>query len=222
MQAKNRWHGWLLALALLLLIGIGGWVLLAWLRRDPAPEPPADWKSLGRADAPVVIREYADFQCPACQAFHQTILPQLLRDYVTNGRVRFDFHHFLIFSGRESLRAAEASECAGEMGQFWGYHDQLFSSLPPSGERRFSDVHFRALAGNVGLDETGFMQCLNSSRYNQKVIDAQIQANALHLPGTPSVFVDEVRLRNPFDYAALQSAILEAEKRHTWWRALLP
>jgi protein-disulfide isomerase len=207
---------------LALVVGVGGWVLFAWLRREPSPAAPTDWKSTGRPDAPVVIREYADFQCPSCQAFHQRILPQLVRDYVDTGRVRFDFHHFLIFSGRESLRAAEASECAGELGQFWQYHDQLFASSPPTGVQRFSDAHFKSIAGGVGLNERVFMECLDSSRYNQKVIDAQIQANALHLPGTPSVFIDDVKLSNPFDYAALQTAVLAAEKRHTWWRFLLP
>jgi protein-disulfide isomerase len=211
-----------IGLGLACLLALGGWVLLTWLRRDPPPPPPEDWKSLGSAEAAVVIREYADFQCPACQAFHARVLPELIKDYVSTGRVRFDFHHFLIFSGRESLRAAEASECAGELGQFWAYHDQLFASAPAEDQRRFSDAHLLAIAPGVGLDLPAFETCLTSSRYNQKVIDAQIQANTLHLPGTPAVFVGDAKIANPFDYAAIQAAIQAAEKRQPWWRALLP
>jgi protein-disulfide isomerase len=82
-------------------------------------------KSIGSADAPVVVVEYGDFQCPYCQQFATGTGRQIKQNFVDKGQVRFVFRH-LAFIGAESLWAAEAAECANEQGRFWDYHDKLF------------------------------------------------------------------------------------------------
>jgi protein-disulfide isomerase len=48
---------------------------------------------LGDPAAPVVVVEYADYQCPFCTGFGLTGLPQLLDDYVATGQVRLEYSH---------------------------------------------------------------------------------------------------------------------------------
>ena len=81
---------------------------------------------LGDAGAKVTIVEFADFQCPFCGRFQQTVYPQIKSDYIDTGKAAFIYQDFS-FLGEESTVAAEAAKCAGDQGKFWEYHDYLFT-----------------------------------------------------------------------------------------------
>ena len=83
--------------------------------------------SLGNPNAPILVEEYGDFQCPACGVFARQTLPQIESKYVNTGKVRFVFHHFA-FIGEESIKSSEAAECAGEQNKFWEYYDVLYGN----------------------------------------------------------------------------------------------
>src|SRR3989304_3320594 len=70
-------------------------------------------RTLGRADAPVTIVEYSDFQCPYCATAAREIIPQIEESFINGGLVKLEFRHYA-FIGQESVWAAEASECARE------------------------------------------------------------------------------------------------------------
>jgi protein-disulfide isomerase len=166
----------------------------------------ASEKSLGAEDAPVVVVEYSDFQCPYCQQFATGPGQQLRDEYVAQGQVRFVYRHFA-FIGNESLWAAEASECANEQGRFWDYHDKLFAEQ--SGENRgaFSKDNLRAFAADLGLDTEQFDQCFASGRYEGQV-QADIQdAQRRQINSTPSILVNGQYITNGASYPVLQAAV---------------
>jgi protein-disulfide isomerase len=179
----------------------------------PAPRewPRANGKSLGSPDAKVVIQEFSDFQCPVCERFHQTVLPSLITDYITTGKVRLEFHHFLVIDsntgGNESHRAAEASECANEQGRFWDYYDILYANQAGEGSGAFADANLKAMAKAVGLDTNKFNSCFDSGKYSKVVSDDEALARQDKLTGTPSLLVNGVLVPNALDYAILRGAI---------------
>jgi protein-disulfide isomerase len=83
-------------------------------------------------DAPVVLVEFSDFQCPYCKKFTDEIEPAIMRDFVSTGKVLFKYVPYSFLDdnspGRESKNAAEAAYCAGDQGKFWEYHDMLFTN----------------------------------------------------------------------------------------------
>jgi protein-disulfide isomerase len=95
-------------------------------------------KVLGDANAPITLEEYADFQCPACGSFARGTIKQIEDKYVANGTVKIVFRHFA-FIGEESIRAAEASECANEQGKFWEMYDTLFANQGGENVGDFAD-----------------------------------------------------------------------------------
>src|ERR1700737_2474995 len=77
----------------------------------------------GRRDAPVVIVEFADYECPYCQRIH----PELKKLFEEFGdEVAFAFKDFPLPNHSRAPKAAEAARCAGEQGKFWEYQEFLF------------------------------------------------------------------------------------------------
>lgn len=83
--------------------------------------------SVGAEDAPVVVREFADFQCPACGAFAKAS-KRLKREYVDAGKVRFVYFELPLRQHQNAFPAAQAARCAGDQGAYWDMHDRLYDS----------------------------------------------------------------------------------------------
>jgi protein-disulfide isomerase len=163
-------------------------------------------KSYGADDAPVVVVEYADFQCPYCQQFALGAGQQLKEDYADKGQVRFVFRHFA-FIGDESTWAAEASECANEQDRFWDYHDKLFEEQAGENQGAFSQDNLERFAAELGLDSEQFDECLDSGKYESQVRDEFREAQQRRINSTPSILVDGQLIQNGMNYEVLQAAV---------------
>jgi len=213
-RAKQQRLVWLVILG---VIGLGVVVFAIAQVSHPATVDAAqlaalaDGKTLGTADAPVVVEEFADFQCPICNRFQATIEPQLVADYVQTGKIRFEYHHYIVIDGNvggnESRQAAEASECANAQGQFWPFHDLLFKNQGGEGSGVFADANLLGFAKTLGLDTNAFAQCFNSNQYASVVTQDEALGSSLGVHGTPTLFVNGVQVANPFDYASFKGQI---------------
>lgn len=163
-------------------------------------------KSDGAPDAPVIVVEYGDFQCPYCRQFANGAVRQLKEDYVPGGQVRFVFRH-LAFIGNESTWAAEASECANEQGHFWEYHDKLFDEQGEENGGAFSKDNLKRFAADLELDTEQFDQCLDSREYRSQVQDEVNEARRRGIRSTPSVLVNGQLIRDGSNYQVLQAAV---------------
>jgi protein-disulfide isomerase len=178
---------------------------------EPGDWPQADGKALGPADAKVVVTEFADFQCPYCRVYNTDIQPQIVADYVKTGKIRYEYHHYIVIDsnvgGTESRRSAEASECAAEQGRFWDFHEILFTNQAGEGTGAFANNRLKAFAESLGLDMTKFNSCFDGRKTQNKVTVDEAQARTLGINSTPSLFVNGVRVANPVDYASVKAAI---------------
>lgn len=171
----------------------------------------------GPADAPIVIREFSDFSCPACRRFVLDVLPRLEATLLPRGDVRIEYHHFpLIGSFPHSLRAAEVAECVTDANPedddaFWRYHDALFERQAEWSRIADADAVLLAIAEDVGVSLEGVDACLAEERHVGALEGAYQQALSLQLRGTPSVFVGGYRLENFGDLGAYHQAIAYIE-----------
>lgn len=134
----------------------------------PAPEmnyPNADFNKAGDPNAPIVMEEYADFQCPFCRRFFEETEGLLFDNYVANGTVYFIFRSFGEFIGPESVTAAEASYCAGDQGKFWEMNSTIYANQTGENVGAFSDRRLIAFAELVGLNMDEFNTCYTSNKY---------------------------------------------------------
>lgn len=165
-------------------------------KSDQQPPPAAaqaptvdDDPFLGSADAKVTIIEFSDFQCPFCGRFFHDTEPKIIENYVKTGKVRFVYRD-LAFLGEESVRAAEAAQCANEQGKFWEYHNTLFSSQSGENEGAFKDENLKKFARDLKLDAAKFDGCLDSQKYRSEVQKDTDDARIAGATGTPTIFIN--------------------------------
>lgn len=161
---------------------------------------PQNGKIKGNPNAPVTIVEYADFQCPACGQYAKTIAQDIDEAYVKTGVVKVEFRHYA-FLGKESQRAAEASECAAEQGRFWDYHTALFNAQRGENRGAFSDDRLKAIANGMGFDSAAFTTCFDSGRYTERVKASTEEGKAQGVNSTPTFFINNQKVVGvgPFD-----------------------
>lgn len=132
---------------------------------------------------------------------------RLREEYVNSGKVRFVYKHFAIL-GPESNRAAEASECAAEQGQFWPFHDLVFSDQVAS-RSSLDDAYLASVAGQIGLDTAAFSECLSSGRYTSQIRQESFSVQSMGIRGTPGFLINGVFVSGAQPYEVFQQIIEE-------------
>jgi protein-disulfide isomerase len=177
--------------------------------KPPAPEPtitiPVDEADpvLGDANAPVTIVEFSDFECPFCRQFHQTTFPQLQREYIDTGRVKFVFKDFPLSQIHPRAQAAaEAAQCAHQQDKFWEYSAKLFAP-----ESTLEEPKLLTLASELGLNAATFTTCLKAHEQAEKVTKNTQAAIAAGISSTPSFVVNGTLVEGALPFAAFQEVI---------------
>lgn len=144
---------------------------------------------LGKANAPVQIVEYFDYQCPACKVSEDAVVRFIIEDYVNTGKAAVTFKN-MAFIGPESKTSAMASLCAQEQGKFLDYHKGLFEAQGAENSGVFTNTKLKSIAKNVGLNEAAFAACLDGEKYRDQVAQETRDADALGIDSTPTLIIN--------------------------------
>jgi protein-disulfide isomerase len=175
----------------------------------PGAEFPASARVKGSADAPVTIVEYYDLQCPNCANWEATVAPLIEQQYIDTGKVRLEVREFP-FLGNESTRAALATECAGEQGQFWQFRDALFRNQRGENQGRFSDANLKAFAAKMGMDANALGACMDSGRYADRIQSDLSAGKAAGVTGTPAFLINGRLILGNLPFTQFKAAIDQA------------
>ncbi len=154
---------------------------------------PTNPRALGKASAPVKVEVWSDFQCPACDAFANTVEPDLIDQYVATGKAQLIYRDFAFIdrgaADGESQQSAAAARCAGD--KFWPFHDYLFENQNPKGENlgTFSALFLASVADAVGVDRTAYDACMaNGAADKVAAVKAETaQGAAAGVSQTPTI-----------------------------------
>ncbi len=156
----------------------------------------------GNPDAPVMIVEFSDFQCPFCQRAYP-VVKQLLAKYPNQVKLAYrDYPLRQIHPQADA--AASASRCAGEQGKFWQFHDRLFESDLPLDRPSFVEH-----AAQLGLDAAQFGECLSANQFAALIEQDLQDGNRAGVNGTPAFFINGVALTGAQPLAAFDKVVEE-------------
>ncbi|MFM1651629.1 DsbA family protein [Brevibacillus sp. B_LB10_24] len=182
---------------------------------DPVPFAYEKLPVLGKADAPVKIVEFGDYQCPACQLFNQQIKPQLMQDYIDKGLVSFYFMNDA-FIGPDSYTAAFAAQSVFHQNNeaFWKYLDAVYQNQGEENTGWVKPEFLVELARkeNLPIDYDKLQQEIQEKTHADEVDEHSAYAKKIGVTSTPTLFINGQKFENVFDYNALKTAIDQAVK----------
>lgn len=141
---------------------------------------------LGSPSASVIIVEYSDTECPFCKQFHST-MQQIMDEYGKDGKVAWVYRQFPIVGlHKKAPYEAQATECAGDIGgnsKFWEFTTALYSRTESNDSYNADDLP--ALAKEMNIDQSKFIDCLKSGRMKSKVDEDIRDGVSAGFEGTP-------------------------------------
>ncbi|MFL5248969.1 MAG: DsbA family protein [Myxococcales bacterium] len=163
----------------------------------------------GDPDAKVTIVEFSDFQCPYCGRVMETV-HQIERTYGKD--VRIAFKHNPLPMHPDAPYAARAAIAAGNQGKFWEMHDKLFEANVSGDRAGLKPAAIEKMAKDLGLDMVKFNADVKSSEATDIITSDQAQARQLAAYGTPSFFINGVKIAGAVPFATFK-AVIDAQKK---------
>lgn len=155
----------------------------------------------GPKDAPVVVVEFADYQCPYCKQ----IEPQLEKLRSEFGdKVAFAFKDFPLPNHTHAGKLAEVADCAGAQGKFWDVHDYLFNDV-----KDFDLAQIKDHAHSLSLNQAEFDKCVDSDGEASKIKQDQTEGTHLGITGTPTLFINGRYLSGAAKYETIRDMVQE-------------
>lgn len=163
-----------------------------------APSPPAGeseadavaaapFNELGNVDAPVLIIEFSDLQCSFCARHASQTFPELRRNYIDTGKLRYALRDLPLPMHRQAVPAAVAARCAGEQGKFWEMRQAIYLA-----RGRLDQEPYAGMAGDLDLDVERFEACRRDGRQLAKVqADAALAAGE-GIASTPAFVIGRI------------------------------
>ena len=210
------------------VIAVIGIVLIAMQARGsgPAPQvvaelPPGDAGKAapyvyGRADAPVTISEFADFECPACAQFATLTEPDVRKRLADAGQVSVRFYDFPLDQHRNSVLASLSAACAADQNKFWEMHDRIFAGQDAWATRagesdasanRRARKHFAEYAKELGLDEGAWSACVTEQQHLERIRANRQLGIQRHVRSTPTFIVGNQMVPGALSYDALKRLV---------------
>jgi protein-disulfide isomerase len=191
-----------------------GFALYRSKRVAPASAPkngPASGMHVrGKAEAPVTIEEFGDFQCPPCSL----MAAELKKAEETYGdKLRVIFHHFPLAIHAHAREAALYAEAAANQNHFWQMHDVIYKEQVIWSKAPDVPALFSGYAGSIGLDLERLKKDLANPEVAARVDADQKLGTSRDVTSTPTLFVNNVLLPpEQINPAGLKKAIDAALK----------
>ena len=175
----------------------------------------------GNKDAKVVVVNYDDFQCPFCSKMHQTLFPELLKEY--GDRVEFVYKDYPLAEIHPwATHAAVNANClaAQNADAYWDFADYIHANQREVSGEKTRDAEFAALdrlataqGQKHNLDATRLQACIKAQ--NDDSIKASVhEGESVGVEATPTLFVNGEEMDGAIPIAdvraALDRALVEA------------
>ncbi|MEE9347856.1 MAG: thioredoxin domain-containing protein [Robiginitomaculum sp.] len=148
--------------------------------------------SIGDVNAPITVVEYASVTCSACANWHEAVWPDIRKDYIDTGKVRFIYREFPTAPQNLAMAGFLIANCASE--------DQYFANIGLQYERQRQLVNslstgraaqeYQALAKTAGLSEKAYDACLANEDERAKLEAVIIGGQDAGVRGTPAFFIN--------------------------------
>ncbi len=164
---------------------------------------------LGKDDAPVLVTEFADFECPGCGQFATVTEPDVRRLLVEQGKIRYQFVDFPLPMHPNTIPASNAAACADDQGKFWQMHDALFNGQPDwNGEAtKKPKGKFKEYAQAAGMDVAAWEKCFDAQTHMTRVLGNRAMSEQQQIQQTPTFIIGNRKVIGAVGYDKFKSYV---------------
>jgi protein-disulfide isomerase len=181
--------------------------------------PPRPY-TLGDSTAPVVIEEFADYECPSCGRYAVITEPDIRKRLIETGKAYYKYYDFPLPMHRNTQAASMAAACADDQGKFWAMHDALFNGQdlwglgPTEGEVTDNPKPiFLNFATSIGLNVTQWEQCFDAKKHQSRIDANASEALRRNVQQTPTFFINGNRATGGLSFDEMQRLVNEASEK---------
>lgn len=140
----------------------------------------------GNPNAPIVVIEYSDYDCPFCKNFHDT-MNTVMKEFGVGGKVAWTYRQYPIVQLHPNApRISEAAYCVGDLGgtdAFWKFSDLIFNEREVNAKTEMTRLP--EFAEKAGIKRTDFNSCLEEGKNGARVQASLQEGAAAGAQGTP-------------------------------------
>ena len=144
----------------------------------------------GNPNAPILMIEYSDYECPFCKQYHET-MNQIMSEFGVTGKVAWVYRQFPLTQLHPNApKISEAALCVGELGgneAFWEFTNRIFEERDIDAPTNVTRLP--AYAVDAGVSESDYISCVSSKKMEDKVIASAEEAFKIGARGTPYTVV---------------------------------
>lgn len=190
-----------------------GALALAGCSKGGAGAPDASDMTLGKADAPIKMVEYASVTCSHCAAFNKDVFPEFKKKYIDTGKVHYTFKEFLTPPAEVAAAGFLTARCAGK-DKYFGVVDSIFNAqqeMFTTGDMRGTLLR---VAQSAGMTEEQFNKCVTDEAaikaLNDRIEKAQRDDK---ISATPTFIINGKKVKEgEVTMAELDAAVAAASK----------
>ncbi|MDK8499364.1 thioredoxin domain-containing protein [Corynebacterium pseudodiphtheriticum] len=150
--------------------------------------------AMGALDAPVVLSEFSDFECPFCTRFAVETAPKLKEKFVDTGLLRIEWNDLPV-NGPHAETGAQAGRAAGNQGKFYEFHDVLYNNTydnQTGGHPGYDVADYVRFAKEADIEDLEkFRTEIENEQYRDVVRQALHYASSIGMRGTPAFILGD-------------------------------
>lgn len=156
---------------------------------------------MGEDDARVMVVEFTDYQCPFCARHSKNVFPEIKKNFVDTGKIRYAIRDYPLGFHSQAKSAAIAANCVGEQGKYWDMHEILFNN---SGS--LSSDFYAQQVEQLGLNVEKYQTCVDKSDSTKNIEQSLADGNKYGVTGTPKFFVGVIKEDKLINIKAISGA----------------
>lgn len=165
----------------------------------------------GEKKAPVTIVEFTDYQCPYCERYFTDTYPQILKNYIETGKVKYVLRDFPLPFHQNAAPAANAAECVRDQKgdeAYFEFHDMLFEH-----QNELSTDNYKLWAADLGVDADKFAKCVDENQFASEVEADMQEGSSYGVQGTPAFFINGMPISGAQPYSVFEQMIEDELKK---------
>ena len=144
----------------------------------------------GSSSAKLIMVQFSDYSCSHCALFTKETYPEILKNYINTGKLRYVVIDYPLPENLPAVRASEAAHCASEQGKYWEMHEEIYYE-----QASLDDINY--MASLVNLDMKSFNACMESKKY-EAVVNENIELGTkLKIPSVPNFIITRIDPEKP-------------------------